>query len=307
MPDNLADRIRKMAEMIEPEYISASLKLPLEVVKGIINGEIPDEILSHYDPAKPPEVRIVEKKHYVRNKVIAVYGPGGTGATSVAGMLALMIANHGRTVCAVDLSEYSALGYYLGIDCWREKAVKYTNILWMTGKHENLEITTEQENLKVIPGAATAKKHQEADWASIQKQLEEISRQYETVILDLPHNFELSRPVIDRADCLILVMKGDEPGINALWQMKPLLEAYLGKTYVVFNKAREITLPAEIKEILEYTAGKAYLQYDPKLKFDAFESLKSEFARSVKRSLLPLLGYEEKEEPKKLLGIFKIS
>lgn len=303
MPEHLANRIRKMAEMIEPEYISASLKLPLEVVKGIINGEIPDSVLDQYDPARPPEVRVVEKKHYVRNKIIAVYGPGGTGATTVAGMLSLLIALQGKSVCAVDLSEYSALGYYLGIDCWKEKAVKYPNILWPNQK----ETSTEKDNLKVIPGAATIKKHQEIDWPNIREQIEALSGSYEALVLDLPHNIELSRPLISQSDCLVLVLKSDTPGINALWQMKPVIEEYLGKTCVVFNKAGEITLPPDIKDILEYTAGKTYLQYDPKLKFDAFDSLRSEFARSVKRNLLPLLGYEEKEEPKKLLGIFKIS
>ena len=60
--NTLADRIRKMAESVDPELIASSLRIPLDIVKGILSGEIPDEILDSYDPGKPPELRVVEKK-----------------------------------------------------------------------------------------------------------------------------------------------------------------------------------------------------------------------------------------------------
>ena len=312
MVDSLAERIRKMAELIEPEYIAASLKLPLEVVKGVLNGEIPDEVLEKYDPARPPEVRVVEKKQYVRNRTIAVYGPGGTGATTVAGMLALVLAGQKRTVCAVDLAEYAALGPFLGVDCWREKAVKYPNVLWLVGKAGELEVPTERETLKVVLGAASAKKHLEIDWERVRSWLEELARRHEILVLDLPRNLERGRPLVEVADCLILVLKSDVPGINALWQIKPLIDDYLHKTYVVFNKTEEFNLPPALKDILEYAAGRVYLPRDPRLKFDAFESSRTEFARCLQKGLVPLLGYGERretqghKEQKTFLGIFKI-
>ena len=48
----LADRIRKMAESVGGIY-RVILRIPLDVVKGILSGEIPDEALNNYDPGGP--------------------------------------------------------------------------------------------------------------------------------------------------------------------------------------------------------------------------------------------------------------
>ena len=297
----LADRIRKMAESVEPEFIASSLRIPLDVVKGILSGEIPDEALNNYDPGRPPELRVVEKKRYVRNKVIGVYGPGGTGATTIAGILSYQIARQGKRVFAVDLNEFSALAPFLGIDCWAENAVKYPNLLWLSGDVRKLMIPALQNDLHVLPGAATVQKYHEVDWGKVQEGIADLISGCETLVLDLPNPFHLAARMFPNLDCLVLVIRNDLPGMYALWQIKSLLQEMFLKTYVVVNQSVGRAAPVAVKEALNMTAGHIYLPYDPKLKFDVYSN--AEFTGEVRDKLLPLLGYGEERGKKSLLSM----
>ncbi len=53
---NLADKIRELSVYAEPESISEALSIPLDIVKGVLSGEINEEALAQYDPALELEI-----------------------------------------------------------------------------------------------------------------------------------------------------------------------------------------------------------------------------------------------------------
>lgn len=61
---NLADKIRELSVYAEPESISEALSIPLDIVKGVLSGEINEEALAQYDPAAA--VRMIEKQIITR-------------------------------------------------------------------------------------------------------------------------------------------------------------------------------------------------------------------------------------------------
>ena len=57
---NLADKIRDLSTYAEPESISEALSIPLNIVTGVLNGEISEEVLAQYDPSMA--IKMVENK-----------------------------------------------------------------------------------------------------------------------------------------------------------------------------------------------------------------------------------------------------
>lgn len=202
--NTLADRIRKMAESVDPELIASSLRIPLDIVKGILSGEIPDEILDSYDPGKPPELRVVEKKKYVHSKIIGVFSPGGCGATTVTALISLIASENIEDVLAIDLNEYGQLAYKLE----HRKPTGYKNLLGFPGMDlEDLVVKT--EGLSVVPGAPTVQLYQRMPVDDMATLISTASKQYELVVVDLPHTTQWLPVFAEECDYIIIVGKCD--------------------------------------------------------------------------------------------------
>lgn len=238
----IAQRIRDMSEHLGEEHIARALDLPVDVVHGVLKGTISDEVLKDYDPARPLDVRLVEKKKYVRSRIIGVLSPGGCGATTLTASLASLAArSSGQPVAVLDFNEYATMGSVLGIDNRREKAALYPNILWWNGnnikevfiKHPNIE------NMSIVLGAATTERHQEIDFQATASLLEEVARFHSLTWADCPLSPVLWPYLLPKMDLVIIVLRADTNSINTLWQMLPALRTYnqLDKCVLVINLA----------------------------------------------------------------------
>lgn len=52
MANNIGERIREMAELLDEEYIARALNVPVDTVRGVLSGEIPDSALEKFDPLR---------------------------------------------------------------------------------------------------------------------------------------------------------------------------------------------------------------------------------------------------------------
>lgn len=132
---NLADKIRELSVYAEPESISEALSIPLDIVKGVLSGEINEEALAQYDPAAA--VRMIEKQIITRGRIISV-----VQYTPLAAEFALYISQH-NSVAAIDLELYSTLPLFFGLNI--SNIPQYSNVLW----DEHLDNKPFQENIYI--------------------------------------------------------------------------------------------------------------------------------------------------------------
>lgn len=132
---NLADKIRDLSTYAEPESISEALSIPLNIVTGVLNGEISEEVLAQYDPSMA--IKMVEKQVITRGRVIAVaqYAP-------LVAEFALHVSQH-NSVAAIDLEPYSTLPLYFGMNIGN--IPQWTNPLW----DEHLDNKPYKENIYI--------------------------------------------------------------------------------------------------------------------------------------------------------------
>lgn len=236
MVQDLARRIREMAKIVDEEHIAKALNIPLGVVKGVLSGEMPDEILKDYDPARPPDVRVVERKKFVRSKIIGVVSTGGSGATTLAASLSIFSAKSTKDpVAVVDLNEFSGLGYTLGLDVAEEKAAFYPNVSWWkpAGAAEGMVQHPSVENLSIVLGAATAERHLELKSEVVAACLKEISEGHAVTWVDCPSWPGWWKAVVPLFDILLFVVRPDAVSLFSLWQAMPVLKNWKEKMALV--------------------------------------------------------------------------
>lgn len=56
---NIAIKVREMSNVLEPDTIATTLSVPVELVKGILNGDIKDDEFESYNPFKT-EIKVIE-------------------------------------------------------------------------------------------------------------------------------------------------------------------------------------------------------------------------------------------------------
>lgn len=238
MVQGLAQRIREMAEIFDEEYIARALTIPLDVVKGVLSGEMPDEVLEDYDPSRPPDVRIIEHKKFVRSKLIGIVSTGGCGATTLTASLAVLSAKRMKDpVAAVDLNEFSQLGHTLGLDVAGEKAAFYPNVSWWesSGTRESAVQHPAIENLSVVLGAATAERYLELKKEVIVSSLKELSGAFAVTWVDCPSYPGRWAMIVPLLDVLIFVVRPDAASVSLLWQALPVLREWEDKMALVIN------------------------------------------------------------------------
>ncbi|WP_338826340.1 hypothetical protein MTBGP_11510 [Moorella thermoacetica] len=113
----LEEKVKRMAEYLDADAISAALKIPVETVQDILDGKA--QVQEVAGPFKPPAVVQVNSARVAyRQRVIAVWrAKGGVGCTAVALYLAWLLKDMLR-VLLIDLNldaGGSDLSYYLGL------------------------------------------------------------------------------------------------------------------------------------------------------------------------------------------------
>lgn len=226
--ETLAERIRGMAEYFDAEQIARATGIPLPVVRGVLNGEVPDEVMAGYDPARPPDVRLVERRRYVRSRVVGIVSTGGCGATTLAATISVLAAAAAPgPVAAADFNECAQLGPALGIDTAGENAALHPNVAWLTtgssGVAENLVDVPGVEGLKVLLGAVTAARHAEADAGTMAAAARALGDITAVAVVDCPGSPALWTSFLPVFDLVIVVLRADAASLDALWRVMPVL------------------------------------------------------------------------------------
>lgn len=106
-----------MSELLTSEEIAKAIEIPEELVKGVLSGDIPDSVLDEYDPEKPPEIRIVEQKRFLRSRSIGIIGTSDIKSSILAAYLAVGLAKKAKyNVALADFNECPAQSTLLGIN-----------------------------------------------------------------------------------------------------------------------------------------------------------------------------------------------
>lgn len=224
---NLSDRIRGMADYFSSEDIAKAVGIPLNIVDGILSGEIPGEILENFNPAKPPDIKVVNRDRIVRSRVIGIVSMGGGGATTLTSSLASLSAQQlEQSVAAVDLNEFSSLPLGLGLPAAGDQILKLPNLLWVnpTNIRENALVHPKLKNLSVFIGAPTPLKHNEMEtgkWASV---LNHTGNEFSLVWVDCPSSPNRWPDIFPILDFIIIVVKLDFISLHTLWQLLPLIK-----------------------------------------------------------------------------------
>lgn len=222
---DLAERIRRMAELFDEEHIARALEVPVEVVRGVLEGTVGEETLQDFDPRRT-DVRLVERERFVRSRVVGVVSMGGCGGTTLTAALALRSAVSDVRAVAVDLNEFASLGPVLGIDAWGEEAAAYPNFLWWTGNVEDVAVEhPDVPNLHLVLGAATAERHAEFDFAGAGEVVRACARSFGAVYVDCPASPRLWPHVLPECDFVLVPVRADASSVRSLWQMLPVLRA----------------------------------------------------------------------------------
>jgi len=282
LANNIGERIREMAELLDEEYIARALNIPVDTVRGVLSGEIPDSALEKFDPSRPPEVRIIEQEKFVPSKLIGILSTGGCGATILTASLAVLSAQRKKLpVAAVDLNELSYLGYAFGMDVLGEQAAFFPNILWWnTAKDVKSSLIQHPEidNLFFVLGAATAERYAELRPDRVADSLKALAGAYSSVWVDCPTSPYLWKNVVPLLDMLIFVVRPEISYLMSFWQGMSLLQDQKSKIVVAINgENADGTLSiADCRRIINETADVpiiASLPEDPGLRKASNNSL----------------------------------
>jgi MinD-like ATPase involved in chromosome partitioning or flagellar assembly len=323
MAGNIAERIREMAKVLDIDYIARALNIPVETVRGVLSGEIPDSALEDFDPSRPPEVRLVEQKKFIHSKLIGILSTGGCGATTLTASLAVLSAQKNKLpVAAVDLNELSYLGYAFGLDVLGEQMAFFPNILWWNNT-ENIKSSfiqhPEVDNLFFVLGAATADRYTELKPEKIIESLKATAEAYSTVWVDCPTSPYLWEHVIPYLDMLIFAVRPDISHLMSIWQVMPMLKEQKPKTAIVINgeNAEGSLSTADCRRIIGETTAvpvMACLPEDPGLRKASNNSIcyvldkpKAPYTEAVAQMLDIQTGRQKKTILSGVAGFFKNS
>jgi len=307
-----------MAEVLEEEYIARALNIPVDTVRGVLSGEIPDCALEKFDLSRPPEVRIIEQEKFVPSKLIGILSTGGCGATILTASLAVLSAQRKKPpVAAVDFNELSYLGYVFGMDVLGEQAAFFPNILWWNTAKEvksSLIQHPEIDNLFFVLGAATAERYAELRPDRVADSLKALAGAYSSVWVDCPTSPYLWKNVVPLLDMLIFVVRPEISYLMSFWQGMSLLQDQKSKIVVAINgENADGTLSiADCRRIINETADVpiiASLPEDPGLRKASNNSLcyalekpKSPYIEAV-TNVLDTLQPQAKKKKTIFLGV----
>jgi CO dehydrogenase maturation factor len=196
---------------------------------------------------------------------VALAGKGGTGKTTMAGMLIKYLMKKNKTpILAVDADCNANLNEVLGVEIAdtlgnaREDMKKgevpsgMTKDIFMEMKLEEALVESEGFDLVVMGQPEGAGCYCAAN-TLLTNFLERLSGQYPYIVMDNEAGMEhISRLTTKDVDVLLIVSDPSRRGIQAAVRIEELarcLKIVVGKSYVVINQARE-SLPEPAMEMI---------------------------------------------------------
>lgn len=298
---DITEKVKGMAKYCDAEIISKAVGIPPDVIDGVLKGDIAEDVLRNYDPARPPEIKIVEKKKYIRSRSVGIVSTGGCGATTITAALGYQIASWAKTL-AIDINEFSTMSVVMGI----EKEDMLPSVVdW--GRDCDLSDIYKQHpcqpNLFIIPGAKNTKDYINYLLGRTSALIEEGVQNYDIVLVDCPTSPIMWDEIFIVLDMIIIVLRDDEPSlINIVHNLSHYISTYKNKIFLVFNRigiennipmpdikylARQLEVPiiAEIPESL--AIRKASQSHFIKYPVKEIEKNISEEIRAISEILYP--------------------
>jgi len=230
---SLADRIRGMAEYVDKESIAKAVGLPVHIIEGVLSGEIPDEALEEFDPSRPPDIRVVEQKRFVRSRVIGILSPGGCGGTVLTASLAALSSQRVKhAVAAFDFSEFPFLPAALGLNSQDAFSL---NTIW--NGDEDFKEKISHSYLKNLHIYVSGGKSDLLTGGKTSSLLLKAGKEFNLVWVDCPSSPYLWPDTLPYMDLLLIVLRQDFTGLNTLNIILPLLEKenILDRSAIIFN------------------------------------------------------------------------
>ena len=302
MDRKTCEKIKQMSEYLDDESIANALKLPVDVVRKAVHGQIED--IKDDRTNSVTRVRVLEMPKFVRNKTVTAVSPGGgkgktTILTSLAVLAALNCSSH-RPVVVADFSEFSKAATMLGLKPIEALLQEYepipTALHWPDGEpgqDEVLENLTARhsliQNLHFIHGTLVA--GMECVPEKIINITKALQKNFEMVFIDLPPNPEAILPL---CDVVLVVLTPDYFSLEGLFQLMPLLERWSvqDKAIPVLNRISPNSLnPGQCRSVLKNNFAlpvkfEGFIPEDPNLCREApYVTRESQFAVEVRKLL----------------------
>lgn len=217
----------KDLDMISEAFGINNLQLLEDFLAGKVDAEIIDR-LEQDDPHKSSEVIIVNKERLLRSRVIGVFSPGGTGATTLASSLAFKAAQRmPGNVAVVDYNEQSDLPLFLGVEVHREGISRYLNTI---PRHkDNFVLEPEphpkMSNLFMYSGATGFMNVRSLTPADYQAGVEHIARSYPISVIDCPQSPLLWNTMLPLLDVYIFIVRQDLMGLHFVMHLQKFVES----------------------------------------------------------------------------------
>lgn len=196
---------------------------------------------------------------------VAMAGKGGTGKTTVAGLLIGFLLRKGfQPILAVDADANANLNEVLGVEVHAtvgeaREGMKgdlppgMTRDLFMEMKLEQALVEAEGYDLMVMGRPEGAGCYCHAN-TLLSKYMDRLCDNYKVVVMDNEAGMEhISRLVSRRADLLLIVSDPTQRGLQAATRIRDLareLNLDIGKAYLIINRVKD-GLPPAVKEAVE--------------------------------------------------------
>jgi pilus assembly protein CpaE len=279
-------RFEQLASSAAVPLIAAAYDPPLALVRSLVRAgahdvvPLPlslDDLEASLTPLRSQSARRQKSTDARRAKLVTVIkSVGGCGATALLNQLALRFAQseagRGREACLIDLDvQFGDVAFQLGL----QPRLSLADLLEAGGRLDGAllrsTITQHASGLNVIPAAAEMMPLEGVSSDQMLEIVELATREFGTVLLDLPANWtNWSLSLVARSNLVLLVTELTIAGINGAKRQLDLLRSQeldkLDVRLVVnrFDKGMARTIrPADIREALgmdiSYTVANDFL------------------------------------------------
>lgn len=229
------EKVKRMAEYLDPEAISAALKIPVETVRDILDGKAQVQEVAGA-PQSPPVVQVSSARVAYRQRVIAVWrAKGGVGCTSVALGLAWLLKDMMRVLlvdCCLEAGE-GDLSFVLDLPEYPHlKAFEYGGI--------TAAVVKAGPNLDVLQAPRSRAELGELPAGILGRAVTAARSAYDVIICDLPNSEAPPvREVLEGATTFLLVTGGGEAEVNRLVVRLAALDVNEKEIFLVCNRGSD--------------------------------------------------------------------
>lgn len=204
---SIADRIRAMITDYSAEEIATSLRIPLDLIEGILSGTVDERSLQDFDPSS--KVTLVDKHIITRGNVLGILEN-----PKLAAEIALYLSKSQATA-VIDLEKYPTLPIHLGIEV--KDIPRITNYLW-----DNDLTKTEYKNNLYLYGIPP----------NTEINLSPLFKSYPSVIINC--SIEQMPNIYPLVDVFYIPIEQNDAGVYRLYQIFLHYKQYESHTHIVW-------------------------------------------------------------------------